>query len=418
MVALRLTGRVGAAARAAVDVVHRADELTPDQREQVVDVLPALYSQAGTTLLYAGRWPEAVEAFDRGLASATTPFEQLPNLALLVGTLALDGAMDRAEPLTRRVRAGIWPPGMLEGYSGTLYHVAEALAALEEFDSAGAQRRLDVLGPHLSTIEHWPLIAQVQAMVDLLHLGPEGALARFDATVRSHAGRQPAHRPSAAGLEATRATLLVAAGRPLAAIEALPRTPDDPARLVALARARLHAGRPGEALAALSAKGLAGRSSIRVDVDAALVAALALAASGRPDDAAGDLARAEALTAVHRVRLPLALLSAEDRATLADLAERHRSTELAAALARAGATSVASPRPLPPLTPREAVVLHALTRTGSAAEIAEALVVSSNTVKSQLRSLYRKLGVASREEALETARRTGLLSAQDVPALE
>ncbi|MGD8169596.1 response regulator transcription factor, partial [Herbiconiux sp. P16] len=61
------------------------------------------------------------------------------------------------------------------------------------------------------------------------------------------------------------------------------------------------------------------------------------------------------------------------------------------------------------LTDREATVLHQLVETGSAAEIASALFVSINTVKSQLRSLYRKLGVASREEALVAAAERGLL---------
>ncbi|MFB2599957.1 LuxR C-terminal-related transcriptional regulator [Herbiconiux sp. P17] len=41
--------------------------------------------------------------------------------------------------------------------------------------------------------------------------------------------------------------------------------------------------------------------------------------------------------------------------------------------------------------------------------MASALFVSINTVKSQLRSLYRKLGVASREEALVAAAERGLL---------
>jgi LuxR family maltose regulon positive regulatory protein len=41
--------------------------------------------------------------------------------------------------------------------------------------------------------------------------------------------------------------------------------------------------------------------------------------------------------------------------------------------------------------------------------IAEALFVSQNTVKTQLRSIYRKLGVSSRDEAVREARRQGLL---------
>ena len=42
-------------------------------------------------------------------------------------------------------------------------------------------------------------------------------------------------------------------------------------------------------------------------------------------------------------------------------------------------------------------------------EIAEALVVSINTVKTQVRSIYRKLNVKSRKEARSAARSQNLL---------
>jgi LuxR family maltose regulon positive regulatory protein len=55
------------------------------------------------------------------------------------------------------------------------------------------------------------------------------------------------------------------------------------------------------------------------------------------------------------------------------------------------------------LTERERAVLGQLMTTGSVAEIAAALYVSSNTVKTQLRSIYRKLGVSNREDAMAVA---------------
>src|SRR5699024_11290523 len=62
----------------------------------------------------------------------------------------------------------------------------------------------------------------------------------------------------------------------------------------------------------------------------------------------------------------------------------------------------------PALTPREAEVLDGLRQGLSRREIAERQVRSENTVRSQIRSLYRKLGASSAAEALETARRFGL----------
>mgnify|MGYP003738685707 CR=1 FL=1 len=53
------------------------------------------------------------------------------------------------------------------------------------------------------------------------------------------------------------------------------------------------------------------------------------------------------------------------------------------------------------LSPREQEVLAHLRTDMTTAEIADALFVSVNTVKTQLRSAYRKLGVSRRPEALE-----------------
>jgi LuxR family maltose regulon positive regulatory protein len=62
-----------------------------------------------------------------------------------------------------------------------------------------------------------------------------------------------------------------------------------------------------------------------------------------------------------------------------------------------------------PLSPRETEVLRLLTTHLSHAEIAEDLVVSVNTVRSHVKSIYGKLDVHSRLEAVERARELGLL---------
>lgn len=67
----------------------------------------------------------------------------------------------------------------------------------------------------------------------------------------------------------------------------------------------------------------------------------------------------------------------------------------------------ASPRPR--LTSAERRVLGALCSATTTAEIAERLGVSVNTVKTQLRKLYRKLEVSSRAEAVAAAERHDLL---------
>lgn len=62
------------------------------------------------------------------------------------------------------------------------------------------------------------------------------------------------------------------------------------------------------------------------------------------------------------------------------------------------------------LTAAETRVVDALHAGGSLPEVAERLFISRNTLKTQLRGLYAKLGVSSREEAVAVAGRLGLTS--------
>ena len=61
------------------------------------------------------------------------------------------------------------------------------------------------------------------------------------------------------------------------------------------------------------------------------------------------------------------------------------------------------------LSAREAVVLGAMVEHETLAEVADALVVSPNTVKKQARAVYAKLGVHDRQAALLEAHRLGIL---------
>ena len=63
----------------------------------------------------------------------------------------------------------------------------------------------------------------------------------------------------------------------------------------------------------------------------------------------------------------------------------------------------------PALSPREQEVLVELARGATYADIAADLVVSENTVKSHISSLYTKLGASRRSEALAMARSLRLI---------
>ena len=62
-----------------------------------------------------------------------------------------------------------------------------------------------------------------------------------------------------------------------------------------------------------------------------------------------------------------------------------------------------------PLTPAELRLLPYLQTHLTVAEIGERLFVSRNTASSQITSIYRKLGVSSRSDAVRAATTLGLL---------
>ncbi len=84
----------------------------------------------------------------------------------------------------------------------------------------------------------------------------------------------------------------------------------------------------------------------------------------------------------------------------------YAATLLPASVPGQGAVPSALPESL---SPQEQRVLRLLVAGLSNPEIARELVVSPNTVKTQVKSIYRKLNVSTRDEAREAARELNLL---------
>ncbi|MBO9579118.1 MAG: response regulator transcription factor, partial [Microbacteriaceae bacterium] len=165
----------------------------------------------------------------------------------------------------------------------------------------------------------------------------------------------------------------------------------------------------------------------RADLASSTVASdLAVAVAGvvvtrRSEDAPASIrpfvARIGALVAANGITSPLALLPDEDREAVLAEAERPDQAEaLRAVFARYAAHAI-GPGVTVELTGRERAVLEQLARTPSRTELAERLHVSVNTIKTQLRTMYRKLGVGDRDAALLRAVELGLLElGSDGPA--
>jgi LuxR family maltose regulon positive regulatory protein len=98
---------------------------------------------------------------------------------------------------------------------------------------------------------------------------------------------------------------------------------------------------------------------------------------------------------------------------LARLLGRVRVDELHPALGQALRRQPSPTRPVmttgEDLTARETTILELLPTYMSYAQIGERLYLSINTVKGNLKTIYRKLGVTSRSGAVDAARRAGLV---------
>jgi LuxR family maltose regulon positive regulatory protein len=152
-----------------------------------------------------------------------------------------------------------------------------------------------------------------------------------------------------------------------------------------------------------------------------------LVRDGRSEEARGLLERAVELSRngagrLERVATTTELARVLDRAGDRQAAERLRieATALLRLSAQPGRASVLlAGTPSAPrvriastgdeLTAREAAVLQLLPTRLTLREIADDLFVSHNTVKTHARTLYRKLGVSTRDEAVAAARSGGLL---------
>ena len=153
-----------------------------------------------------------------------------------------------------------------------------------------------------------------------------------------------------------------------------------------------------------------------------------LVRNGDPDE--GDVILAEAIPALRTLREPLPLAEALLARAQSSQALGRRAEALAAldeadrligdmtdpgylaTMRRAVARELHGHPPTPgePLSTREVEVLRQLADGLSKREVATELFVSYNTVHSHVRAIYRKLGVASRDAAIDRARDEGLLS--------
>ncbi|MFE1411043.1 LuxR C-terminal-related transcriptional regulator [Streptomyces sp. NPDC058746] len=417
----RLADDPAATERAAADADRLLRELPGPLLAEHPEIRALMLAGLGAAELGAGRLDRAETALTAAVEACGAPGTEYP-LCDALGSLALTELMGgRLRQAAAHAHAALavaeqsaLPPERRPGVA----HLVLAGVAAEHDDLAAARGHLDLAtaagGPRperAAAVEAAVIGARIavsegdgQAAIGTLHaVGTAGAplppqdwaLAELAA---AEAGVHLAHGDAAAALEALDGVDGAAAGRPEHA--------------VARARALLAAGRGDRASEALAALPADDGLSTPVRARACLLRAEVAAAAGAHEEARRRLGEALGLARPEELRRIFAEGGPWVRRALhqdPELARRH-GWLLAGSPAHAG-TSPAGGQPalLEPLSPREIEVLRQASRMLSTVEIAAELYVSANTVKTHLKSIYRKLSVTRRSEAVHRAQDLGVL---------
>lgn len=414
-VALRELGRLSAA----LEQLARAERLLTESSVPFacrVELEACISLEAGLCRMLAGRLDDARRALMRALhvAEERTP----PTVRMeACGAIALIelriGSLRSADAHLASARTASADTGPSHRLGNALVRLAEAAVAIERGTVHGLDDRLAELVADTAGTEYEPLaLAQLAALHDGPDDGVTDILQELQLIVREW------ETPNLPRMlhDDSRIALLVHRREAVAARAEIARLVPDSAHSQCpaawWARVALDTGEPAHAIE-LTARCLdmGDAHAPRTATIALLVAAAAHAALGDTSTADDLFGQALGVAATTGSVRPFGTLARHELALLLDRTpdgghgEAVRSL-IAAIESRYPTQGAPSPENL---SARERVVLARLTAGDTHQRIAFDLSVSPNTVKTQVRSIYRKLGVTTRDGAVQRARHLGLI---------
>jgi LuxR family maltose regulon positive regulatory protein len=419
----RRTGDLPAAAAAvdrAEDLVGRIPE---GQLARHPGIQAHVLSARAAVELWSGHFDKAAELLDAGAASAATAddgYEQAGCLGLLALVEAQRGQLRRAATLAGQAKAACAGDG--QGAAGQSLSpaalVALAWVHLERYELREARRRLKEADAALGANPD-KLIAGVAFLAAALAGLAEGR-ADVAAQLAARARRGwsvPSWLERRLLLIESRTFLAAGDARAALATAQHAGSADSPEAAAMVACAWLAAGDSSNARRALEPALAAGDPVPgRARLQARLAEAQLSYQAGDHSRGHRSLAAALRLAESEQRKLPFVL----DRGWIEP--QLPRDQELARAYQRLMApesrpqqvpaergapATQPPPAVLEPLTEREREVLRHVSRMLSTAEVASAMYLSTNTVKSHLKSIFRKLAASHRGEAVRRAQQLG-----------
>ena len=437
MAAARSRAQPGPGRQYAQQVLELMPRLSLGQRDRVPELLPMVESHLGLFALWEGAPDRALAAFGRGARGCR---------------LRPAAALGEESAVQLVVADCVGQQAFLEAVAGELgtaiRHAADVLTArpADSTERGVVHAQLATVWVHAARGE----LAQARQRFDSvsartaapgdeeLRPGLAAAVALTGARLTSITGDARIGRdltelcryPAVFGFFADQSRLIRAeaeltAGRPARALQLLAEggTLGSGGQLLR-ARASLAQGDPAASVAALRVR-LGTRLSLLDQVQQELLEARLAPSGADPDRRRALISRALRTAEREQLRTPLRWAGRWLRSVVGADAVLHRrhgafvaSIRPAAAGADAGTIFASGPvtgpgtgpatPPVAPLTRRELDILQRLAGMSTNEEIAGELFLSTNTIKTHLKSLYRKLDVARRSDAVRHGRALGL----------
>lgn len=406
MVAFRFSGDVSAALVYARRLEDRVTQVKHESRERIDGPLWYYHFSIGSTRLAAGDSSRALLDFATARqlgAFSSQPYAERLALSRTALAYAVRGSLSDAE-LALIESSGLLPPsGAHRAGNHSTEQTAAALVAVERM-TPDAEQLLGMLTPYNSPELCWPFVLLARTRWLLAQHRPAEALELTLLTRDAHPtqhGSVASDIINAASIDALWGVDDVGTARRVAEAHTRP----GPLTLIAIARLALNESRIDAAAQALRRLEAAGNLGPGHGVTLQVFTVwLEMLRSQSIDCAAAQRVARIAITTDNR-----RLFASVPRQLIDLIKEQLQADEaLEFDLALAGLTFL-DVAPRPKLTKSEMRVLNAILVHQTTATMATSLHLSPNTIKSHLKSLYRKLGCASRAEAITIASRFHLL---------
>jgi LuxR family maltose regulon positive regulatory protein len=385
------------------------------------ELSPTIEAHVGSAHVSNGCLQQAVMAFMRGTRGQVALPARDDCLARLAHAEALQGDLRRASrhaSLTPRSSSTVIGSGDVHA------QLARAWIALERANFGETRRRLDLVASRVPPPELDPWLTASRLLAEarlLVAAGEPDAATRLLAGAPELASVARASSWLSDLVTVARADALVESGEPqraLALVTPLPaRAPVEASVVTAAARRSIGDVRGAQAVLVGAAVGLES-APLAWQIQAWLLESRLAEDQGKHDRARLMLDRALRLATAEQMRRPLVhdwrwLRAFVDRdpallRSHKDFLSTCHLDKSAPSLRRNDGLATSDQFLGAPLTEREGQVLDLLAQMYSTDEIAAALYVSSNTVKTHLKGIFGKLCVNRRVEAVRRGRQLGL----------